>query len=533
MRKILVNLIPIFFLLLMGGYEDGFGQGELNPNSPNHPVRLVFIHHSTGENWLSDENGGLGIALRDNNYYVSDTNYGWGPDQIGDDTDIGHWWLWFRGPDSSTYLNALYNEEHQNCSYSRLSTAPLGENEIILFKSCFPNSALRGNPNDPVPSIDNNPLRGEDSGSDYHTVANAKGIYIDLLEYFRTRQDKLFIVITAPPLSDPEYAANARAFNQWLVNDWLDDYPFDNVFVFDFYNVLTTNGGNPNRNDLGREAGNHHRWWNNMVQHQTDGGSNVLAYRSSPGDDHPSQAGNLKATGEFMNLLNVAYNLWKGEMPLETVSVPSIPNGPTSGTTGAGYAYSTGGSFSSLGHAIEYQFDWKGDGTDLSSWGSAMQAKTWTSPDTYNVRARARCAADTFAVSGWSNILTVTIGTAEADLTGSWKNLTQTCRGTRRSQICRITGVFTISNIGDKKARSTYVDFYLSDDDTYQEEDSSLKRSSTGKMKAHVSRDIKLIKTLPLGQTATGKYIISVIDKNDSVAEIDETNNIVVIGPIQ
>jgi hypothetical protein len=39
----------------------------------------------------------LGIALRDNNYFVSDTNYGWGPaDQdegygtIGDHTDIPH-----------------------------------------------------------------------------------------------------------------------------------------------------------------------------------------------------------------------------------------------------------------------------------------------------------------------------------------------------------------------------------------------------------------------------------------------------------
>ncbi len=42
------------------------------------PVKLIFIHHSCGENWLDDTNGGLGIALRDNNYFVSDTNYGWG-----------------------------------------------------------------------------------------------------------------------------------------------------------------------------------------------------------------------------------------------------------------------------------------------------------------------------------------------------------------------------------------------------------------------------------------------------------------------
>ena len=148
--------------------QSGGGTPADNPNKPNQVVLLIFIHHSTGENWLGDDNGGLGTALRDNNYYVSDTNYGWGPlwiwegtsSPIGDNTDAGHWWVWFRGPGSTTYLNALYNEGGQNSSYSRFSTGPSGENEVIMFKSCFPNSDLEGNPNDPVPSIDNNPLRG-------------------------------------------------------------------------------------------------------------------------------------------------------------------------------------------------------------------------------------------------------------------------------------------------------------------------------------------------------------------------------------
>ena len=193
---------------------------------PAQPVRLIFIHHSTGENWLADGNGGLGVALRDNNYFVSDTNYGWGPDSIGDATDIGNWYSWFRGPNSATYLSALYAETGQHASYSRLSTNPGGENEIIMFKSCFPNSALQGSPGDTVPAIGSNPLKGQGAGSEYHTVANAKGIYIDLLQYFTTRQDKLFIAIAAPPLSDATDASNARAFNNWLVNDWLAAYPY-------------------------------------------------------------------------------------------------------------------------------------------------------------------------------------------------------------------------------------------------------------------------------------------------------------------
>ena len=304
-----------------------------DPTPPQNPVRLIFIHHSTGENWLADENGGLGLALRDNNYFVSDTNYDWGPNAIGSLTDIGHWWLWFRGPDSSTYTNALHVESEQHSAYSRMETGPEGENEIIMFKSCFPNSGLQGSPDDPVPPIDSNPLRGQDSGSEYHTVANAKGIYVDMLEYFRTRHDKLFVVITAPPLSDPTYSSNARAFNEWLINDWLRGYPNPNVFVFDFYNVLTTNGGDPNVNDLNRETGNHHRWWHNAIQHKIDGDDdndpNVLEYPTE--DDHPSRAGNLKATEEFLPLLNIAYNRWKS--PVGTSAVTTLTTAPMTQTT--------------------------------------------------------------------------------------------------------------------------------------------------------------------------------------------------------
>ena len=180
----------------------------LNPDPPSEAVKLVFIHHSCGDNWLSNWSGGLGTALGDNNYYVSDTYYGWGPADadlgygtIGDHTDIGHWYNWFVGPHRDTYLNALYATTNRNADYSRPMADPGGENEIIMFKSCYPNSNLLGNPDDP-PTSGDNPLRGEGCWSEHHTVSNAKGIYNDLLEYFQTRQDKLFVVITAPPVQD-------------------------------------------------------------------------------------------------------------------------------------------------------------------------------------------------------------------------------------------------------------------------------------------------------------------------------------------
>jgi hypothetical protein len=152
--------------------------------------------------------------------------------------------------------------------------------------------------------------------SEFHTVGNAKRTYRDLLEYFASRTDKLFIVITAPPLlesdTSPEQAANARALNRWLVEEWLAGYPYSNVAVFDFYNVLTSNGGDANTNDLGSAGGNHHRCNNGRIEYISDQGSNTSAYAEN-GDSHPTPAGNQKATGEYVPLLNFFYHHWRGE----------------------------------------------------------------------------------------------------------------------------------------------------------------------------------------------------------------------------
>lgn len=101
----------------------------------------------------------------------------------------------------------------------------------------------------------------------------------------------------------------------------------------------------------------------------------------------------------------------------ETVSSPGLLSGPTSGITGTSYTYTTGGSSSNLGHTVEYQFDWKGDGTDLSSWDSSTQAKTWAAAGSYNVRARARCTTDMSVSSNWSVSFPVMISASAVSCT--------------------------------------------------------------------------------------------------------------------
>lgn len=309
MKNIVKCLIVIVFFLIISGSgvqvsaAPTYAQiGSIDPEPPVKPVKLVFIHHSTGENWLANDYGELGLALAENNYFVSDTNYGWGPDSIGDRTDIPDWVEWFMSEQTASYMEALYNEGNQHSSYARLFSDPGGENQIIMFKSCFPNSALEGSPAD-LPDPDG-----------WLSVGHAKYVYNEILNYFGKHPEKLFVVITAPPLSDPEYSENARAFNQWLVTYWLEEngYTLPNVVVFDFYNVLT-------------DADAHHRYRNGIIEH-IYGSSNTLAYPS--GDDHPSAIGSLKATEEFIPLLNIFYNRW-----VDTASVGIVPISPSQDET--------------------------------------------------------------------------------------------------------------------------------------------------------------------------------------------------------
>ncbi|MDD5189302.1 MAG: kelch repeat-containing protein, partial [Methanoregula sp.] len=265
-----------------------------------------------------------------------------------------------------------------------------------MIKSCFPNSNLQGNPDDPVPPIGENPLKGLDSGSEHHTVANAKGIYIDILEYFRAHPDTLFVVIAAPPLSASDHSANARAFNQWLVNDWLTGYNQTNVVVWDFYNVLTTNNGSSTTNDLNLPGGNHHRWWNNTIQHPVNLSYNTSAYSLSDSDDHPTQAGNLKATGEFLPLLNYAYNRWVG---INESLVANFTANVTTGTAPLAVRFTD----TSTGSPDTWNWSF-GDGTFDQSQDAVH---TYTTPGTYTVSLNATNALGSNTTTR-TNYITVT-----------------------------------------------------------------------------------------------------------------------------
>ncbi len=113
------------------------------------------------------------------------------------------------------------------------------------------------------------------------------------------------------------------------------------------------------------------------------------------------------------------------------MSTPNTPSGPSSGETNTSYSYSTGGSSSSLGHSVQYRFDWD-DGT-YSSWSSSTTAShSWSSAGTYYVKAQARCASDTSVVSDWSSYKTVT-QSSSAELCVSYSSWTAPSGGGTQS----------------------------------------------------------------------------------------------------
>lgn len=154
--------------------------------------------------------------------------------------------------------------------YTNVISDSGGENEIIMFKSCYPNSEVR-------PSI-----------------ADEQVIYNELLDYFSQHIDKMFILVIPLPEIVIDSVTLTRQLANWLVNrqsGWLAGYQHNNVYAFDYYNVLT-------------HPDNHHWVVNNHEQHVIANSSNELYYPGAPGNDHPSTEGHQKATAEFLPLLN-------------------------------------------------------------------------------------------------------------------------------------------------------------------------------------------------------------------------------------
>ncbi len=122
--------------------------------------------------------------------------------------------------------------------------------------------------------------------------------------------------------------------------------------------------------------------------------------------------------------------------------------------------------------------------------------------------------------------------TACSDLTGSWSNVVQTCTNINNVLRCLVTGTWTERNVGTRDALSASITrFYLSTDATLDVGDTLLKSITYTTLKVKYPR-VRLFSKL-LGQVnASGQYIIAAVDADNSIAECNEKNNVIVAGPL-
>jgi len=219
--------------------------------------QLLFIHHSVGQNWLNE--GGLKDSLASLGIGVHSATYG---SDIGQDTDMSDWVSKF----NSHFEKMIKYDIRPDILYP-----PGIENDIIMFKPCFPNSDISAEGTPP-----GNPLEKD------RTIWNYKSVFENLSEQFSKAPRKLFIYVTAPPLvpgeTAVENASRAREFNNWVKNNFVSDYRkrigLANFWVFDLFDVLADS-------------------------------SNFLrpAYRRSDTNSHPNADGSREATSRFLQFL--------------------------------------------------------------------------------------------------------------------------------------------------------------------------------------------------------------------------------------
>ena len=269
----------------------------LSDAPPGVPLNLLFIHHSVGGQLLADpgaqedtpdtrhslhrahpNGGGLRALLASQGYQVHEASYG---SEIGQKTDLFDWLPKFR--DSMPRILATRWQD---------DTLSAGQNQIVAFKSCYPNNAFRAG---------NAP--GNARGPEL-TLANARATFDALRAEFARHPQVLFLYVTTPPLRDDsgdeptwkslakrllgrptlagerrDAAAIAREFNTWLTaaDGWLAGYPQRNIVVFDYFDLLT------------------------------EGRANFLQFASQGGtDNHPHTDAQRRAAPRFASLLNRA-----------------------------------------------------------------------------------------------------------------------------------------------------------------------------------------------------------------------------------
>jgi len=224
--------------ILLGGILFGCQNSNSIDMEGHNVKKVVFLHHSTGQiiwrggnNLISKIKGKLGfkgsvekwfdVYNRNNGkqYVVSELAYpsrepyGW------KNYPYDFYNIWVKHGDGNYYMD------------QPTLKVLAAQYDMIIFKHCFPVSKI---------------VFGEtpDLDSERKMIENYKLQYDELKKEMHKYKNTLFLLWTPPALAmqatNPEAAAAATEFSQWVIEKW--DQPDDNIFIWDF-RTLETEGG--------------------------------------------------------------------------------------------------------------------------------------------------------------------------------------------------------------------------------------------------------------------------------------------------
>jgi hypothetical protein len=192
------------------------------PKKPN----ILFIHHSVGHALIRDGKlrqifSEAGFAFWDHGY--NDPYSGLSDEKGG---RAGCYWI----PDNDTTPFGLAKLLNMNPKKDNAIKKILQNHDMIMMKSCFPANKIMKD--DHIKDV-SNPHR--------RSIYNYKRHYQSIAEVARRYPDKMFIIITTPPLhpevTTREEAIRAKQIADWLIsNEYLGNHR--NLLVFDLFSVL-------------------------------------------------------------------------------------------------------------------------------------------------------------------------------------------------------------------------------------------------------------------------------------------------------
>jgi hypothetical protein len=198
-------------------------------------TNIIFLHHSVGHNLIAEGNvrpllTELGYRFWDHDHNhigltrpdgTSTGSHYRVPGARGrGDTDVGGLAKLFAQPVTDPPDNA----------FSRLM-----QHEVIIVKSCFPNSAIKSDA----------------------MQEQFQSWYLQMRDVIDEHRDHIFVIVTSPPLhpeqTNSDEARRARAIADWLTSDsYLAGHP--NLFTFDFFGLLADPSTNTLRSEYQRDT---------------------------------------------------------------------------------------------------------------------------------------------------------------------------------------------------------------------------------------------------------------------------------------